>query len=728
MEKLISNMESLCGSIKTYVSKNNISSNIVSAETGISIDVIKRIKRGQTVVITPEEYIKVKTFMKASDKIFGIEPKDRVELFYYYLYIHGTDSKAFEDVTGIKAKDMETYIQEHKLYSKKSDICKMLTEKEYNKISNTLPVILPEKKNYKIIKGITRASLLDLFLDKSKKTIEKVAKEANLSIGACQHVFEGAPCNDDILERIAKAVGTNLKTLNSDPYNLMGENNMIGYFIIVEIQKCVSNIYSYAHRVSMNYNTLKSIISGSTCITAKDIETIFSRIDRYDIDELTIKLARPVPLKAVDPIDVLKAAVDKTNNFAKSARELNTSTYVLNAVINGKKEISEIDHDKLIKFCGTEINKFDIPEDNQEKLVKTRSVINRISYDGTNFIKNINNILNNTGLSMNSIYNEMKKKHGAGFQLNYVISGKIKYITIRQLKLLADFLGYTPDELLFGEISISELAKKYTKKQTKKQDEKCTNISYRITDIIINNLKNMDNALYIYKYTRAFTEDIYSYEKVLNNKTHRIHGVSVNKICEFWGITPEEFVNSEIDFSTIAAKKFIPVPTPTNDKIDPKWEELAEKIEEKAEKNAVKVVEEEKNLTGVKSEEKEVMEENIEVSNSGKLVASEAVPISISDPLPELIGRVDELENKVYNMTELEEICQNDETEEMELIKHSDHLVTFFEGVKKMNVEEQIALIKILDSNAKIHPDAYNNNVLGRVLRYNIIYSLVATK
>jgi hypothetical protein len=329
---------------------------------------------------------------------------------------------------------------------------------------------------------------------------------------------------------------------------------------------------------------------------------------------------------------------------------------------------------------------------------------------------------------MNSIYNEMKKKYGVGFQLNHVINEKIKYITIRQLKLLADFLGYTSDELLFGEISISELAKKYTKKQTKKQDEKYTNISYRVTDIIMNNLKNMDNTLYIYKYTRIFIQDIYRYEKVLNNKTHRIHGVSVNKICEFWGITPEEFVNSEIDFSTIAAKKFVPTPTPTNYKIDPKWEELAEKIEEKAEKNAVKVVEEEKNLTGVKSEEKEVMGENIEVSNSGKLVASEAAPISISDPLPELIGRVDELENKVYNMTELEEICQNDEAEEVELIKHSDHLVTFFEGVKKMNVEEQIALIKILDSNAIIHPDAYNNNVLGRVLRYNIIYSLVATK
>ena len=725
MEKLISNMESLCGSIKTYVSKNNISSNIVGAETGIPIDIIKRIKKGQTVIITPEEYIKVKTFMKESDKIFGVEPKDRVELFYYYLYIHGTDSKAFEDVTGIKAKDMEIYIQERKLYSKKSDICKMLTEKEYNKISNTLPVILPEKKNYKIIKGITRASLLDLFLDKSKKTIEKVAKEANLSVGACQHVFEGAPCNDDILERVAKAVGTNLKTLNSDPYNLMGENNMVGYFIVTEIQKCVSNVYSYAHRVSMGYNTLKSIISGSTCITAKDIETIFSRIDRYDIDELTVKLARPVPLKAVDPIDVLKAAVDKTNNFAKAARQLNTSTYILQNIINGKKAISEIDHDKLINFCGTEIDKFDIPEDNQEKLAKTRDEINRISYDGTNFIKNINNILNNTGLSMNSIYNEMKKKYGAGFQLNNIISGKIEYITTHQLKLLANFLGYTSDELLFEEISISELAKKYAKK-SKKQGAS-TNISYRATDIIINNLKNMHNALYIYNYTRVFAKDIYRYDKMLNNKNHRIHGVSVNKICEFWGITPEEFVNSEIDFSTIAAKKFVPTPTPTKGEVDTEWKELAEKIEEKAEKNAANV-EEEKNLTGVKSEEKEVMEEHIEVSNSGKLVASGTSPISISNPLPELIGRVDELENKVYNMTELEEICQNDGAEEVELIKHSDHLVTFFEGVKKMNVEEQIALIKVLDGNAKIHPDAYNNNVLGKVLRYNIIYSLVATK
>lgn len=636
MEKVIKNMEALCRSIKTYASSNNISSNIFAAETGISIDDIKRIKKGQTIIIAPEEYMKIKSFMKATDKIFGVEPKDRVELFYYYLYIHGTDIKAFEEVTGIKAKDMETYIRDHKLYSKKADICKMLTEKEYNKISNTLPVILPEKKNYKIIKGITRASLLDLFLDKSKKSIDKVAKEANLSIGACQHVFEGAPCNDDILERIAKAVGTNLKTLNSDPYNLMGENNMVGYFIVTEIQKCVSNVYSYAHRVSMNYNTLKSIISGSTCITAKDIETIFSRIDRYDIDELTIKLARPVPLKAVDPIDVLKAAIDKENNFAKSARELNTSTYVLNAVINGKKEISEIDHDKLIKFCGTEINKFDIPEDNQEKLAKTRGAINRISYDGTNFIKNINNILNNTGLSMNSIYNEMKKKYGAGFQLNNIISGKIKYITTHQLKFLANFLGYTPDELLFEEISISELAKKYTKKRTKRQD-------------------------------------------------------------------------------------------PTNDEVDTEWKELAEKIEEKAEKNAANV-EEEKNLTGVKSEEKvENVEEHIELVDSGKLVASETSPISISNPLPELIGRVDELENKVYSMTELEEVCQNDEPEP-EPIKHSDHLVSFFEGVKKMNVEEQIALIKVLDGNAKIHPDAYNNNVLGKVLRYNIIYSLVATK
>ena len=362
MERLTSNNKVLCNSIKEFANKNNISSLVLSARTGIPLEEVKKIKKGETIKLSSKYFEQIKGFMNAGNDIFGKKPTDKISLFHYILYIRNMDSREFEISTGIKIKDMELMIKERRLYSHKSDICKMLTEKEYSEIA-AAPVVLPKKKDYQVIKSITRSSLLDLFLDKSKKSITQVAKETGLTTKVIQSIFEGIPCNDGFLEKVAKSVGTNLVTINSDPYNLMGENNMVGYFIVSEIKNVASNVYNYAQLVGISYNILKNIIAGTTCITHKDIDKIFSKINKYDLEELYEKLARPEPIKAITEVDILKAAVERNNNLAKSARELNTSTYVLNAVINGKKEISEIDHNKLIKFCGSDIDKFDNPRE-----------------------------------------------------------------------------------------------------------------------------------------------------------------------------------------------------------------------------------------------------------------------------------------------------------------------------------------------------------------------------
>jgi hypothetical protein len=218
MERLMSNNGALCNSIKEFANKNNISSLVLSARTGIPLEEVKKIKKGETIKLSSKYFEQIKDFMNGGNDIFGKKPTDKISLFYYLLYIHGTDIKAFTEVTGIKEKEIESMIMERKLHFHKSDICKMLTEKEYSEIAAT-PVVLPEKKNYQLIKSITRSSLLDLFLDKSKKNITQVAKETGLTTKVIQSIFEGIPCNDGFLEKVAKSVGTNLVTINSDPYN-----------------------------------------------------------------------------------------------------------------------------------------------------------------------------------------------------------------------------------------------------------------------------------------------------------------------------------------------------------------------------------------------------------------------------------------------------------------------------------------------------------------------------